>query len=885
MQTGPSANLERRKKRITIGYLVPDTGDMYNAYDAAIQAGLVDEVQRRGANLISFVGGQLRRSPFDPFTHQRNAIYGLVTASSVDGLIINSTLGNYVTTEERRDFFARYRPLPTLSIGETIPGVVSMSVDNDKGMRQAIIHLIEVHKCRRIAFIRGPLDNDEAEQRYHAYVAVLAEYGLPLDPNLVAPGNFLAPSGAEAIRLLLDERKVDLQAVAAANDGMALDALAALQARGVRVPDQVVIVGFDDVRDAKTVTPSLTTVRQPLFEMGKQAVEKVFALLAEELVPGQITLPTELVMRRSCGCLEPVVVQASVETTSRAGKLTQAGWAAQRGRVLPEMTLAMEAVGGKVNPEWSKRLEETFMAELTSHSPGVFLPALEDVLLQIAAAGSDVAVLHGAVSALRCHTLPYLEAEALRQAENLWQQARVVIGLAAQRQLAYQNLQAERQMAMLQGIESALLTMFDMNGLINTLAERLPLLDISSCYLALYENAQLYEYPQPVPEWSRLMLAYTEKGCTKLEPGGQRFQSRELVPEGLWPQDRPFRFVVEPLYFQQNLLGYVLFEASTGDNRVYEILRAQISSALQGALLVERVRERSAELTRQQYILDTFMENVPDRIYFKDLDSRITRTNRALAVKMGLNDPAEGIGKNDFDFFPEEQARPKYEQEQEIIRTGQPILDLEEPDGIDHWALTTKMPLRDEHGAIIGTFGISRDITAMKQAQAALEQAYAEVEQARRRTDQGQGNRRYGQRKRPKKPEKRWRAANREPGRADVADGRPGPAQRQDARRAGHPHAGEQRHPAVVQVPRRPGGGAVRAGRRRAQAGRHLCLSAQESLRPVPGRRGPGGAGRAGKASLRPSTSRMTISPSPLRAWARCFPRTSWSRRLSTTGR
>ena len=87
----------------------------------------------------------------------------------------------------------------------------------------------------------------------------------------------------------------------------------------------------------------------------------------------------------------------------------------------------------------------------------------------------------------------------------------------------------------------------------------------------------------------------------------------------------------------------------------------------------------------------------------------------------------------DFDFFPEEQARPEYEQEQEIIRTGRPLLNVEEqtvwPDGRVDWSLSTKMPLRDEHGEIIGTFGISRDITEMKEAQAALEQAYAAVEQ------------------------------------------------------------------------------------------------------------------------------------------------------------
>ncbi len=219
------------------------------------------------------------------------------------------------------------------------------------------------------------------------------------------------------------------------------------------------------------------------------------------------------------------------------------------------------------------------------------------------------------------------------------------------------------------------------------------------------------------------MLAYDEGGRVELEPGGRRFPSRQLVPDGLLPQERRYTMVVESLYFQETQLGFVLFEAGPREGVVYDALRAQISSVLQEILLVRRVQERSAELARQQYILDTFMENVPDRIYFKDLDGRITRVNRAVAATLGWSDPGEGVGKSDFDWFPEEQVRPKFEQEQTIIRTGQPILNLEEPDGVGHWALTTKMPLRDEHGTIIGTFGVSRDITDLKQAQSALEQA------------------------------------------------------------------------------------------------------------------------------------------------------------------
>jgi PAS domain S-box-containing protein len=117
----------------------------------------------------------------------------------------------------------------------------------------------------------------------------------------------------------------------------------------------------------------------------------------------------------------------------------------------------------------------------------------------------------------------------------------------------------------------------------------------------------------------------------------------------------------------------------------------------------------------------------PDGIYLKDTASRFVRINRALAEACGLNDPADAVGKTDFDFFPEPQARSAYEDEQAIIRTGQPIIGKEErafkggrPVG---WVSTTKMPLRDKEGVIIGTYGVSRHITDLKQAEEALRES------------------------------------------------------------------------------------------------------------------------------------------------------------------
>jgi PAS domain S-box-containing protein len=147
--------------------------------------------------------------------------------------------------------------------------------------------------------------------------------------------------------------------------------------------------------------------------------------------------------------------------------------------------------------------------------------------------------------------------------------------------------------------------------------------------------------------------------------------------------------------------------------------------------IAERKRTEKA-LAFESDLLRALMETLPDAVYFKDTESRFIRINKAQADRFGL-EPAQAVGKSDFDFFTEEHARPAYEAEQEIIRTSQPLLNLEEketwPDRPPTWVSTTKMPLRDAAGNIVGTFGVSRDITDRKQAEEALERAYAEVEQ------------------------------------------------------------------------------------------------------------------------------------------------------------
>lgn len=133
----------------------------------------------------------------------------------------------------------------------------------------------------------------------------------------------------------------------------------------------------------------------------------------------------------------------------------------------------------------------------------------------------------------------------------------------------------------------------------------------------------------------------------------------------------------------------------------------------------------TARLKEEVFLLQTLMDTIPDQIYFKDRNSRFTRINPAEAKLFGLSSPSEAVGRTDFDYFTVEHAAQAFHDEQEIVRTGLPLVNVEEketkPDGSIRWVSTTKMPLRNTEGRIIGTFGVSRDITQRKYFEEQLE--------------------------------------------------------------------------------------------------------------------------------------------------------------------
>jgi len=151
-----------------------------------------------------------------------------------------------------------------------------------------------------------------------------------------------------------------------------------------------------------------------------------------------------------------------------------------------------------------------------------------------------------------------------------------------------------------------------------------------------------------------------------------------------------------------------------------------------GTMMDSRIPPKGESALEELYLFNLLMEHLPERIYFKDRDSRFTRVNRAMATLFGVADPAALIGKSDFDFFTQNHAQQAYVDEQQLIQGQLPMWSKQEretwPDGHETWVLSTKLPIRDPKGEIIGTFGISRDITEVKAAERAGAERAAIVE-------------------------------------------------------------------------------------------------------------------------------------------------------------
>lgn len=271
----------------TIGLLLPEIS---GAFYAPLIRGIETAARESGFDLLIHsapAGGRPGRTQLPLDEH------------NTDGLLVFT---GRLTEHELALLHTRGFPLLLLyhssPAGLSIPAVIQ---ENKAGARQLVEHLITIHGCRRIAFLAGPSGNEDSFWREAGYADALRQHGIPLDPALRGVGQFDEEIGREAVRAWL-QQGLEFDAIFAGDDETASGAILALREAGVRVPEDVAVVGFDDVPFARLLVPPLTTVRAPIETVGMTAARNLIDLIHGQPVESVSLLPTELVVRQSCGC-------------------------------------------------------------------------------------------------------------------------------------------------------------------------------------------------------------------------------------------------------------------------------------------------------------------------------------------------------------------------------------------------------------------------------------------------------------------------------------------------------------------------------------------------------------------------------------------------------
>jgi DNA-binding LacI/PurR family transcriptional regulator len=271
----------------TIGLVLPQ---LSGAFFAPMLLGVESAARHAGLGLLVHARVLQQHRSEDPLP---------VGGHNADGLLVFTSC-----LDDQHIAHLHASGVPQVLLFRTPPAgleIPALFFENRESTHTLISHLIEVHARKRIAFLQGPAGNEESALREAGFRAALAAHGLPVYTELIGSGNFTEQDARRTVELWL-RQGVRFDAIFAGDDDAATGAIMALRAAGRRVPEDISVVGFDDVPYARLIDPPLTTVRAPIQEAGYQAARQLVALIQTGQADRLTQLSTEVVIRRSCGC-------------------------------------------------------------------------------------------------------------------------------------------------------------------------------------------------------------------------------------------------------------------------------------------------------------------------------------------------------------------------------------------------------------------------------------------------------------------------------------------------------------------------------------------------------------------------------------------------------
>ncbi len=542
-------------------------------YEAQLRDAIHGKCREAGHHLLLVYGGPTE-APQPPDAAD-NAIYALLRPDSADGVIVVSSLLSTYSGPSGVVRLAQRLAHPAMcSIGIELPGVPSLVLDNRPGMEAVVEHLIRGHGRRKIAFLAGTPENPEATARFEAYQAVLARHGIAFDPRRTARGYFRANSAKVAMEEIFASG-VEIDAVVAANDEMATGAIDFLRKRGLRVPQDLPVTGFDDLVLARLGNPPLTTVAQQFEEVADWAVQAIEEQLAGRAVRPCTQIGARLVRRQSCGCghnaHRPDSPDLPLHPPSAEVSLTE------------HLESLRPALAGLLDSGFSDGagaatgLLDALRAELLGEGEA-FQEAIFRLLESTGADNERQQLLHSAI----CYLREELRGWSSLPVERLLFDGLNLVALSTTTSQMQHRLLLDENYLRLLGVGEQASIAFDLASLRGALVKGLPSAGVRTAHLACVAGE--------AREVLRSVMCLRDGELLESDNGD--YPASQLVPPGALTDDRRESLLVLPLAFENQLLGVIAFSYADGNNG-YEAFRNEIAAALKSIRLREELVQTS----------------------------------------------------------------------------------------------------------------------------------------------------------------------------------------------------------------------------------------------------------------------------------------------------
>ncbi|MDR0623672.1 MAG: helix-turn-helix domain-containing protein [Treponema sp.] len=603
------------KKRIGLALASIHTGASLNVWPCFVRTAQIEN-----ASLFIFPGGRLNAR--QDSENLRNPVYSLVNTENLDGLISwSSTIRYTETAEEFEAFHSGFDPLPYVTLAYKIPGHPCVEFDAYNGIKALVSHCIQVHGARNIAFLRGPDFHQSAAARLQGYRDALREAGLPVplkSPLVTEPFNWNSGEAA-AVQLFKDRSLApgrDFDTLIGSSDLMTLGAVNYFLKEGYHVPRDYRAGGFNNSIESRIPESPLSTVHIPYTELSGESFSIVLKLLGKKSPDiKDVQLASELVIRESCGC-------EYYHAGGTGGPGENFFQNAEPHGTAQTAIIRMTAAYLNLESGYAEDLVSPVVDALFRGREEVFFHLFEKVLIRFFHSGRDTERLLRLLGDIARSGL--IPRDSLSRIEPALYRT---VFHTQERLTTHEQYEKEQWNTALNSLKCDLLGARDRGGLVRSLARHLPKIGITTAVIVLFEDEKI----------SRCVGSFSPLGISPQRE--QPFPARFLVPPGLKAQYAGGIFMVQPLFIENQSLGYFVHNVPIYDGVIFEELRSAVSYALKGISLLEEVVRAKRIAEQAERAKSELLRALEHELYdpLSDVMNQVEELEKKIP-------PGEGIG-------------------------------------------------------------------------------------------------------------------------------------------------------------------------------------------------------------------------------------------------